>query len=201
MSAKFTNTKDATALATEYSTMIRDKVILVTGVSPGGLGEEYCFTVAKYQPKMLILASRNADKLNATRAKLLNETPNVTLKTLVLDLESIAKAEEAAETVMHWDDVPHIDIVVNNAGIMAVDYGLTDDGFERQLAVNYLSSWVFTNTLVPKVLKSKEPRIIFVGSNGHRWSPMRWDDYNFAVRLPKTAPAEISSITCLMSCS
>lgn len=86
----------------------------------------------------------------------------------MLDLESITKSADAAETVMRWEDVPCIDLVVNNAGIMAVDYGLTEDGFERQLAVNHLSSWVFTNTLIPKVLKSKQPRIVFVGSNGHR---------------------------------
>lgn len=200
MSAQSINTKNAAALATEHSTMIRDKVILVTGVSPGGLGEEYCFTVAKHQPKLLILASRNADKLNATRATLLSESPTVAVKILVLDLESITKAAVAAETVMRWDDVPCIDIVVNNAGIMAVDFALTSDGFERQLAVNYLSSWVFTNTLIPKVLKSKEPRIVFVGSNGHRWGPMRWDDYNFQVRLTKTAPTESSSITRLIIC-
>ena len=60
MSVQSTSIKDAATLASKYSIMIRDKVVLVAGASPGGLGEEYCFTVAKHQPKLLTLASRNA---------------------------------------------------------------------------------------------------------------------------------------------
>lgn len=169
------------ASATAFGPDILGKVILITGTSPQGLGEEYCFSVAAHKPKLLVLAGRRIETLRATAARLGEKFPHVATKTLELDLEPTSMVKEAAKEVLAWDDVPAIDILVNNAGIMAVDYALTVDGFERQLAVNYLGPWLFTNMLMPKLLASSAPRIVFVGSSGHRWSPMRWNDYGFQV--------------------
>jgi NAD(P)-dependent dehydrogenase (short-subunit alcohol dehydrogenase family) len=170
-------------MATKYAETISSKVILVTGASPDGLGEEFCLTVAKHQPKLLILAGRSVDKLRATETKLANMYPDVSTRVLELDLESISKAAKAAAEVNAWEDVPVIDLVVNNSAIMAVEFALTGDGFEKQLAVNYLAPWVFTNSITPKILASGQPRIVFVSSSGHRWGPVRWHDYNFQVRV------------------
>lgn len=169
------------ASATAYGPDILGKVILVTGTSPNGLGEEYCFSVAAHNPKLLVLAGRRVETLRATAARLAEQFPHVATKILELDLETVATVKKAAEEVLAWDDVPVIDILVNNAGIMAVDYALTVDGFERQLAVNHLGPWLFTNMLMPKLLASSGPRIVFVGSSGHRWGPVRWHDYGFQV--------------------
>lgn len=183
-------------MAAKYAETIKGKVILVTGTSPDGLGEEFCLTVARHQPKLLILAGRNVDKLHATGTKLANMYPDVSTRVVELDLESISNAAKAAAEVNAWEDLPAIDLVVNNAAIMAVDFALTKDGFEKQLAVNYLAPWVFTNSIMPKVLASEKPRIVFVSSSGHRWGPVRWHDHNFQVRVeykhhPKSSIADV----------
>lgn len=182
-------------MAAKYAKTINGKVILVTGASPDGLGEEFCLTVAKYQPKLLILAGRNVDKLHATETKLANTYPDVSTKTLELDLESLSKAAKAAAEVNSWEDVPCVDLVVNNAAIMAVDFALTKDGFEKQLAVNYLAPWVFTNSIMPKILASSQPRIVFVSSSGHRWGPVRWHDHNFQVSVQINTIRTAASLT------
>lgn len=53
------------------------------------------------------------------------------------------------------------------------------DGFEMQLAVNYLGPFLFTNSIMPKLLASKAARIANITSNGYRLSPFRFNDYNF----------------------
>ncbi len=70
---------------------------------------------------------------------------------------------------------------VNNAGIMAVPWSKTEDGFESQFATNYLGHFLFTNLLMSKLLAAKTPRVVIVSSNGHRLSPIRWTDINYGV--------------------
>ncbi|CAG8894257.1 unnamed protein product [Penicillium egyptiacum] len=71
--------------------------------------------------------------------------------------------------------------MVNNAGVMAVDYQLSPEGFESHLATNHLGPFLFTNLIIKKILASKSPRIVVVSSDGHRLNPFRFDDYNFDV--------------------
>jgi NAD(P)-dependent dehydrogenase (short-subunit alcohol dehydrogenase family) len=168
-------------LAAIYADKIKDKIILVTGTSQGSLGEEYCLAVAKFEPKLLILAGRNTDKLKNMADAIAKVNSKVVTKTLELNLESLSAVKQSAETVNSWADVPHIDVFCHNAAIMGTAHGTTTDGFERQLGVNYLATWVFTNTILPKILKSQDPRIVLLGSDGHRWGPIRWHDHNFKV--------------------
>lgn len=92
---------------------------------------------------------------------------------------SFADVCKAAETVNSWAVVPQVDVLVNNAGIMAVPYKLTEDGVESQFQTNHLSRFLFTNLIMDKILVSKAPRIIFVSSSLHRIGHIRWSDYNF----------------------
>ncbi|KZL81555.1 short-chain dehydrogenase reductase family [Colletotrichum incanum] len=98
--------------------------------------------------------------------------PEVRVKSLALDLTSFANVRNSAETVKSWTDVPRINLVVNNAGIMAVPYKLTEDGFESH-------HFLFTNLIMSKILASTAPRIVNVSSAAHRLHHMRWTDYNF----------------------
>ncbi|KAL6832195.1 hypothetical protein V8C40DRAFT_285607 [Trichoderma camerunense] len=166
-------------LAATYADKIKDKIILVTGTSQGSLGEEYCLAIAKFQPKILILAGRSADKVKYMSDAIAKIDSKIATKFLELSLESLSAVKKAAETVNSWDDVPYIDVFCHNAAIMGTTHGVTTDGFERQLGINYLATWVFTNTILPKILKSQDPRVVLLGSDGHRWGPIRWNDHNF----------------------
>ncbi|CAJ2504830.1 Uu.00g122240.m01.CDS01 [Anthostomella pinea] len=169
----------ATELVAELESDIRGKVVLMTGVSPKGLGALFAEAIAKAGPALIILASRNPTKAGQTAEAIEAANAGVETRLLELDLGSLAAVRRAADAVRLWDDVPCIDVLVNNAGIMAVDYSLSPDGFESQFATNHLGPFLFTNLIIDKVLASKSPRVVNVSSDGHRLSPIRWYDYGF----------------------
>lgn len=172
----------ATQLVNDYADLIKDKVVLVTGISPGSLGAYFIQAIAKAGPSCLILAARNPEKAQQTANEVSAAQPTVKTRTLELDLGLFKNVRQAADEVNSWDDVPVIDVLVNNAGIMAPEYKVTDDGFESQLATNHLGPFLFTNLIIEKILASKRPRVVMVSSDGHRLNPFRFDDYNFDVR-------------------
>ncbi|RDW65952.1 short-chain dehydrogenase TIC 32 [Coleophoma cylindrospora] len=169
----------ASSLVLKHADQIKGKVILTTGISPGGLGFFFLQAVVKAQPRILILAGRSTSKSEAAARLLRAESSAVEIRILELDLSSLAAVRTAAATVNGWHDIPNIDILVNNAGVMAVDYSITVDGYESQFAANHLGHFLLTNLIMDKILASKAPRIVAVSSDGHRLSPIRFEDYNF----------------------
>ncbi len=171
----------ASILVRTHADKIKGKVILTTGVSPGGLGAIFLQAIIKAEPRVLILAGRNTVKSNETARLLKAGNPGVEIRVLELNLASLAAVRTAAATVNGWDDVPNIDVLVNNAGVMALDYALTADGYETHFAANHLGHFLFTNLIMDKLLASPAPRVVSVSSDGHRLSPIRFEDYNFHV--------------------
>lgn len=170
----------AEEVISDLKTSINGKVILTTGVSPGGLGAHFVEAIAVAQPKLLILAGRNKPKVEAT-AKKIAEISNSSVETriLELDLGSLAKVREAAAVVNAYSE--SIDVLVNNAGIMATEYATTADGIENQFGTNHVAPWLFTNLIMDKILTSPAPRIVNISSNGFRMSPIRFHDVGFKV--------------------
>lgn len=181
MPAPYSTRTTTDELVADYAPLIKGKVILTTGVSSGSLGGFFVQSIAKAKPEWLILAARNADKLAQMAAEIAKAQPDVKVRTLKVDLGSLESVRDAAAHVNSWDDVPVIDVLVNNAGVMAVDYQLSPDGFESHLATNHLGPFLFTNLIMKKIVAAKEPRIVVVSSDGHRLNPFRFDDYNFDV--------------------
>jgi NAD(P)-dependent dehydrogenase (short-subunit alcohol dehydrogenase family) len=183
MSSPYTSKTTASELATDFTASITGKIILVTGVSPGGLGAAFVTAIAKASPSLLILAGRSITKTSETASTLQKLYPNVQTRILELDLGSLASVHRAAEKVNSWTDVPAIDVLVNNAGIMAVEYGLSPEGTESHFAMNHLGHFLLTNLVMGKIRRSEAPRVVNVSSDGHRLSAVRFDDVNFDVRI------------------
>lgn len=179
MAPSFDFETKASELVPHYAEQIAGKIILITGPSPGSLGESFAKQVAAGKPAVLILASRSISKLHGLIEQLNSAHPSALVKPLALNLLSFTDVRKAAETVNSWQDVPHVDVLVNNAGIMAVPYQLTEDGFESQFQTNHLSHFLFTNLIMGKILASKSPRVVFISSGTHRVGHIRWTDYNF----------------------
>ncbi|KAF3066549.1 Short-chain dehydrogenase TIC 32, chloroplastic [Daldinia childiae] len=171
--------KTATELARQYADLIEGKVILITGVSPMGLGAAFIDFIAPMRPATLILAGRSPSKMQQTADHVSAVSPDIKVRMVKLELESQAAVRYAAATVMEWSDVPHIDVLVNNAGVCAIPRAVTEDGFEKQFAVNHLGPFLFTNLIMPKLLESGAPRVVNIGSDGHNLSPIRFEDPNF----------------------
>jgi len=136
------------------------KVAVVTGAS-SGLGREL----------LAVLAAHGADVVAAVR----NPAKVDGHRTVELDLASLAGVRSAATALAH--EVPRIDLLFNNAGVMATPETRTADDFELQLGTNHLGHFLLT-TLVASQL-SAGARVINTTSLGHMVSGMRWDDPHF----------------------
>ena len=181
MPSKYTAESTASGLVDDYTDQVKGKVFLITGVSPGGIGAVFAEKIATAEPSLLILAGRNSSKVQQTADSITSSHKSVKVRVLNLDLSSLAKARTAAEEVNGWSDVPHIDVLVNNAGIMATEYGKTVDGYETQFGTNHLAPFLFTNMIMGKLLASSAPRVVNVSSDGHRLSWVRFDDHGYQV--------------------
>ncbi|KYK56173.1 short-chain dehydrogenase [Drechmeria coniospora] len=166
-------------LAAKYASGIRGKTVLTTGASPASIGGFFLQAIAAHEPALLILAGRSDEKLAATAAAIAATHPTVQTRRLKIDLSSLKDVRRAAAELLSWDDVPVVDVLVNNAGIMATPYARSEEGVESQMATNHLSHFLFANLIMSKLLKSASPRVVSVTSTGHRMGPIRWDDLNF----------------------
>ncbi|KAK9761356.1 hypothetical protein K7432_013810, partial [Basidiobolus ranarum] len=127
-------------VADRFSNQIDGKVILLTGATWGGLGAETVRILSKHNPRLVIMAGRKQEALDETISKIRQETPNVQLRALLLDLGSLDSIKEAAAQVNKYSE--NIDVLINNAGVMASPYFTTKDGFEGQFGTNHLHTWL-----------------------------------------------------------
>src|ERR1700712_1678167 len=172
----------AEEVAEFYAPQIKDKIILTTGVSPGGLGAYFVQAIAAYKPKLLILAARSEAKVKETAAVVAKAYPDVPTRVLILDLGDLKQVWSAAKEVLGYEE-EGIDVLMNSAAVMACPYATTVDGLEMQFGTNHIGHFLFTNAILDKILQVKG-RIVNVSSAGHRFSPVRFDDPGFSVSLP-----------------
>ncbi|KAK9760946.1 hypothetical protein K7432_014535 [Basidiobolus ranarum] len=179
MADKFNDKTTAEEAAALFANDIKGKTVLVTGCTWGGLGAEAARVIAKHGAGIVILAGRKQDALDDTISKIKEETPGAKLRSLIIDLASLESVRGAAKEVNDYSEP--IDVLINNAAIMASPYNTTVDGFEAQFGVNHLGPFLFTNLILPQILASKTgaPRIVNVSSLGHTLSPIRFTDYGF----------------------
>ncbi|KAL8825155.1 MAG: hypothetical protein Q9191_004583 [Dirinaria sp. TL-2023a] len=171
----FDEKTEADEVVTAFSDSIKGKTILITGVSPNGLGEAFAKSVARHEPALLILTGRTVQKVEAVVAQFSVQVPTRMVK---LDVASFTSIRTGVKEIKSF--AQHIDILVNNAGVMNVpERRLSEDGFEMHLAVNHLGPFLLTTGLMPLLTASQGSRIVNVGSNGYAFSPFRFADYNF----------------------
>ena len=98
--------------------------------------------------------------------------------------------------MLAWDDVPAIDILVNSAGVMLIpERTLSEDGIELHFATNHIGHFLFTNLILPKLIKAAEGkpkgtvRVVNVSSSSPMAAGIRWSDINFD-KVNKTLPLD-----------
>lgn len=143
---------------------LKDKVIVVTGGN-SGLGFESVKYFAK-NDATVIMAARSIERATAARDSILEECPNCSIDIKHLDLADLSSVDDFVKEMKSSYD--KIDILLNNAGIMVVPYGLTEDGFEKQFGVNHLGHFALTAKLFDMVSKGNDPRIVNISSLAHR---------------------------------
>ncbi|KAB5527965.1 hypothetical protein GE09DRAFT_409796 [Coniochaeta sp. 2T2.1] len=169
-------------VAKTFGDCVKGRKVLITGVGPGGIGGATALAFASQKPSLLILASRTKDKLESVAKEIASSYPEVRVEIVKLDLSSQQAVREAADAVKQLTD--SLDILVNNAGLTIYERKLTPDGLELQFGTNHIGPFLFTNLLIPLLLKTAEKsaqgetRIVSLTSAGHRLSPVRFSDYN-----------------------
>ncbi len=139
------------------------RIAVVTGAN-GGLGLETARALAG-AGATVVMAARSQPKAITARDEILAEHPAARLELVELDLASLASVRSAAETVLERFDT--IDLLVNNAGVMALPERQTADGFEMQFGTNHLGHFALTALLLPAVLRAVEARVVTVTSTAH----------------------------------
>ena len=152
------------------------KTILITGAN-AGLGFEIALYFAS-KGAFVIGCGRSLSRLNQAKEKILALYPHSKIEMLVCDLSSFASIEAFAHKVL--SDYPTIDILMNNAGVMALPYATTQEGFEMQLGVNHIGHFKLTTMLIPHLNPSA--RIINVSSMAHMNGTLDLRDPFFKIR-------------------
>jgi NAD(P)-dependent dehydrogenase (short-subunit alcohol dehydrogenase family) len=178
MAAEFSRETTSEAAASFFADEIKGKTVLVTGASWEGLGAEAARVIVKNGAALVILAGRRQESLDETTQKIKAESPNANLRSLILDLSSLESVRQAAQEVNQYPET--IDVLINNAAVMASPYSTTKDGFELQFGTNHLGHFLFTGLIFSRIMASKEPRIVNVSSFGHHFCPILYDDPGFS---------------------
>ena len=150
----------------------KGKVILITGGN-SGLGYESALTLAR-AGATVIISARNEAKGQSALAAIQAEVSGATVDLLALDLADLASIRQAATTFRQRYD--KLDVLMNNAGVMATPYQKTVDGFEMQFGTNHLGHFALTGQLLDLLLNTPESRVVNVSSNLHMRGQMNFAD-------------------------
>ncbi|KAF4462310.1 alcohol dehydrogenase Bli-4 [Fusarium albosuccineum] len=153
------------------------KVILVTG-GTAGLGKSAILTLAAHKPSHIYFTGRSASSATSLIEELASLPSPIQATFLECDLTSLASIRAAANKFKH----DRLDVFIANAGIMAVDAGLTKDGIEMQFGVNHLGNAALVMHLLPTMLKTAalpnaDVRYVALTSLGYRGHPKGGVDF------------------------
>jgi NAD(P)-dependent dehydrogenase (short-subunit alcohol dehydrogenase family) len=150
------------------------RTAVVTGAN-SGLGLATARELARGGAHV-VLACRSEQRGAAALAQLREAVPDADVELAPLDLGDLASVRAFAE----WFASEHdgLDVLVNNAGIMAVPKATTADGFESQIGTNHLGHFALTGLLLPSLLARPQARVVTVSSVAHRMGSIKLDDLN-----------------------
>jgi NAD(P)-dependent dehydrogenase (short-subunit alcohol dehydrogenase family) len=154
---------------------LKGKLALVTGAS-GGLGAETARALASKGARVVITA-RDVAKGEQAAQGIRASTGNDGIEVEELELGSLASIRSFADRFLARHDA--VQILVNNAGVMACPFGKTADGFELQFGTNHLGHFLMTGLITPTLLRGAPARVVSVSSRGHHMSPVVFDDIHF----------------------
>ena len=132
------------------------RMAVVTGGN-GGLGLETVRELAR-KGAQVVIGARDLDKAAAAEAEVRGEVPDASLEVLELDLGSLAQVRAFADEVLAAHDA--IDLLFNNAGVMATPQRTTEDGFEAQFGTNHLGHFELTRLLLPALHRAPAGRVV-----------------------------------------
>jgi len=150
------------------------RTAVVTGAN-SGLGYHTALELAR-RGAHVVLACRDAGRGGDALRRLTTAAPGASVELAALDLADLASVRLFAGSFLDGRD--RLDLLVNNAGVMAVPLRRTADGYESQFATNHLGHFALTGLLLPALLARPGARVVTVSSNVHRLGRIDFDNLN-----------------------
>ena len=144
---------------------MQDKTVIITGAN-SGIGLEAAVGIAK-QGADVVMACRNASKAETARADVAARSGG-NVSVMSLDLSSFASIRDFAKAAL--DRFSHIDVLLNNAGLVVRKREETVEGFEQTFGVNHLGHFLLTSLLLERMQSTAGARIITVASDAHKFA-------------------------------
>ncbi|MDT8278933.1 MAG: SDR family NAD(P)-dependent oxidoreductase [Erythrobacter sp.] len=154
------------------------QTVFITGAN-SGLGQETARAMAACGAH-IIMAGRDQAKLDEAAAAIRAQHPDASLDTIICDLGNLASIRACGDEARKRFTA--IDLLINNAGVMACPLMHTADGFEMQFGTNHLGHFALTAELLPLIEAGNAKRIVNLSSRGHHFAPVDLDDPNFTER-------------------
>ncbi|WP_298801395.1 oxidoreductase [uncultured Pseudokineococcus sp.] len=154
------------------------RTALVTGAN-SGLGLEVSAVLAAAGARV-VMTARSREKGDAALEQVRRRAPGAQVELQLLDLASLRSVADLATRMTASLGAHGLDLLVNNAGVMAVPRSTTEDGFELQLGTNFLGHFALTGRLLGPLLQSesagRRPRVVSLSSMAHRFGRITPDD-------------------------
>jgi len=149
--------------------------VVITGAA-SGLGRESARALAAHGAAVTVLA-RSEERAAGAKAEVEALVPGATVEAGVVDLGDLATVRSFADSYLETHEA--VDVLINNAGVMACPFGRTVDGFETQFGTNHLGHFLLTALLSPALLRGTNPRVVTLTSAGHSRADVDLVDPNF----------------------
>lgn len=146
--------------------------VIITGAN-SGIGFEMARMFA-LKGAGVIMACRNSDKAALAEEKIRRSYPDADISVMHLDLSSLESVSSFAAG--YKKQYTGLDILINNAGVMATPYRQTADGFEWQFGINHLGHFALTGHLLDLLIKTGDSRVVTVTSIAHFKGKLHFDD-------------------------
>ena len=148
---------------------------VITGAN-SGIGFETALELARKGAEV-ILPARTQAKADDAVARILQQIPNAQLHPEILDLAVQASVHAFANRMIERFPGQSLDLLINNAGVMALPAReVTEDGFERQFATNYLGPYALTALLLPSIKQKAGSRVVTVSSSASKQGKIEFDN-------------------------
>ncbi len=154
------------------------RIAIVTGANTG-IGWQTARSLAA-RGATVVLACRNLDKGRGAVEKILEEHADAKLELMQLDLSDLDTVAEFADKALA--ELPRLDLLINNAGVMFPPRGTTSQGLELQIGTNHFGHFALTGRLLPALRGVSGSRVVTVSSGMHRIGKMDFDDLHYERR-------------------
>ncbi len=149
------------------------RTILVTGAN-SGLGLRSAEALASRGARVL-MGCRNQEKAAVALETVKNAAADAAPEVMPLDLADLDDVRTCAKQLT--DKLDQLDVLMNNAGVMAIPHQRTKQGFEMQFGTNHLGHFALTGLLLPILRRADAPRVVSVSSIVHRAARIRFNDW------------------------